>query len=115
MFRVRDVEPPSDTAPPPESPVPPDTVRDEFASIVFVTEPLGRETAPVAVRFVVFIVVAFIVGNVAVLLNTVVLLNVWFVVQVFATLVLGMLAAAGIDTPPIFMSVAFIVPTTSSL
>ena len=109
MFKVREVEPPSETAPPPLNPVPPDTVRDEFASIVFVTEPLGKETAPVAVRLVVFIVVAFIVGKVAVLLNTVVLLNVWFVVHVFDVPVVAT------ATPPTSTWVAFMVPFTSSL
>ena len=47
LFRV--IVPPSETAPPPESPVPAVTVTPLFASIAFVTPPVAIEIVPVDV------------------------------------------------------------------
>ena len=48
LVRLSVIAPPSDTAPPPMSWLPADTVRDEFARAAFAIDPFGSDTTPAA-------------------------------------------------------------------
>src|SRR5437773_10075856 len=46
VFKESEVEPPRETLPPPDNPLPPLTLSAELASVPFEIEPAGRDTAP---------------------------------------------------------------------